>query len=378
MFRLLIWCFLLLSRMWGQGPVVLLSLDGQTADGFTARTMPRVWRLAQKGRTGRALPPFPSTTFNGHASLSTGCWPEHHGIVANTFADPGSGEDLFGDKAALLQREPLWVAATRSGVKTAVFSWPSGDGAWQGVEPALLKPYGGRPTESEALAYVDHALRSGATLVMAYLAATDNAGHHFGPGSPEVLRRLRAIDRVLAPWLRKSLAARPGLRIVLAGDHGMARMKRKLTLPTILEGLHTRIFAHGGSAYVSHPQASIRSEASKRLRAEGLEVWDRENLPETMHLRSNPRVGDLVALAPLGTWLSTDGGLEEDEGRVGAHAYLPSEPSMHGWLVVLGAGRGGLGQVPLWDIAPTIAHWLDIRWAQQPDGKPIPALTGSR
>lgn len=375
MIRYLLWALLGMAPLFCQGPVVLLSFDGQAADGFTARTMPGVWRIAREGRTGRAVPPFPSTTFNGHATLSTGCWPEHHGIVANAFADPVLGEDLYGDKASLLQREPLWVAATRSGVKTAVFSWPCGDSAWQGVEPALLKPYGGRPKEGEALAYVDQALKKGARLVMAYLAGTDNVGHHFGPGSPEVLNRLRAIDRLLAPWLRKALATHPGLRIVLTGDHGMARMQRKLSLPAILDGLHTRLYAHGGSAYIYLSQPAARIEAARRLRAEGLEVWDRESLPEALHLRGNPRVGDLVALAPLGTWLSTDGGQEEDEGRVGAHAYLPGEPTMHGWLVVLGAGRGHLGQVPLWDIAPTIAHWLNLRWAQPPDGRPIAGLT---
>jgi hypothetical protein len=44
---------------------------------------------------------------------------------------------------------------------------------------------------------------------------------------------------------------------------------------------------------------------------------------------------------------------------------------MHTWLVLLGVGQGSLGAVPLWDLAPTIASWLDIRWAQPPDGHVI-------
>ena len=43
-------------------------------------------------------------------------------------------------------------------------------------------------------------------------------------------------------------------------------------------------------------------------------------------------------------------------------------------LVMLGAGRGELGDVPLWDLAPTIAKWMGIRWALEPDGKPIKVL----
>lgn len=372
--RCLVWIFLLLSPLCGQGPVVLFSLDGMAADAFSARTMPQVWRLAQKGRTGRALPPFPSTTFNGHATLATGCWPEHHGIVANGFVDPELGAVPYSAKADLLQREPLWVAATRSGLRTAVFNWPCGDKGWQGVEPTLLKPYMGRQPDREALAFVDGALKQGTDLVMAYLTGIDSEGHHFGPNSPQVRQKLRTTDRLLGPWLRKALAARPGLRVILTGDHGMATMARKVAVPAILDGLQARIIPHGGSAYIYLPQPDQRPEAARRLRAEGLEVWDRDNLPESFHLKGSPRVGDLVVRARLGSWLSFAGDPEEAEGRVGAHAYPPEEPSMHIWLVVLGAGQGTLGQVPLWDIAPTVSHWLNIRWAQEPDGRPIPAL----
>jgi hypothetical protein len=86
-------------------------------------------------------------------------------------------------------------------------------------------------------------------------------------------------------------------------------------------------------------------------------------------------VGDLVVLAPEGQWLSRarTSREEEDErhGRHGAHAYGAETKSMRTWLIVLGAGQGNLGQVPLWDLAPTAAAWLNIRWARQPDGRPI-------
>lgn len=372
--RFIFWLLLFLTPLFGQGPVVLFSLDGQAADAFSAKTMPQVWRLAQKGRTGRALPPFPSTTFNGHATLATGCWPEHHGIVANGWFDPLLGEIAYGAKADLLQREPLWVAATRSGVKTAIFNWPCGEKDWEGVSPAVLKPFQRRQDDREALTFVGDALRGGANLVLAYLTGIDSEGHRYGPGSAEVLRKLRATDQILGLWLRRAMASHPGIRIILTGDHGMAPMKRRISLPAVLEGLNPRLYAHGGSAYVYLSTPLERLEAAQRLRAEGLEVWERGSLPETFHLGGNPRVGDLVVRAPLGTWLSYAGGPEEAEGRIGAHAYPPEEPAMHVWLVVLGAGKGTLGNIPLWDIAPTVANWLNIHWAQEPDGRPVPAL----
>ena len=68
---------------------------------------------------------------------------------------------------------------------------------------------------------------------------------------------------------------------------------------------------------------------------------------------------------------------EERHGRCGAHAYTADTKAMHTWLVVLGAGQGPLGPVALWDLAPTVATWLDIRWLRPPDGSPVPVLIGS-
>ncbi len=359
-------------------PVVLLSFDGLAADLFTPRTMPRVWRLSEKGWRGRGLPPFPSTTFNGHSTLTTGCWPEHHGIVANGFLDPELGPQPYAAQGNLLQREPLWVAATRSGVRTAVYLWPCGDGPWQGVLPWRLEPYRSGRKDQDALAFVDEALQGGARLVMAYLPGIDYVGHRYGPDSPEMRRRMRAIDRRFAPWAAGLLRRHPGLRLVLAADHGMAGMKRLIRLPELLGDLHPALVAHGGSAYVYLQDPRAREEALRRLEAEGLRVWRREELPPAFHLGGNPRVGDLVAVAPLGTWLAQQTGeafLDEAKGRLGAHAYPPEEPAMQTWLVVLGAGRGKLGSVPLWDLAPTVAAWLNIAWERPPDGRPIPALS---
>lgn len=357
-------------------PVVLLSFDGLSADAFTPASMPRTWKIAEGGWRGRAVPPFPATTFNGHATLSTGCWPGHHGVVANAFLDPQAGFVAYAGTAEQLQREPLWVAATRSGGRTAVYHWVAATGPWQGVEPWRLEPYvAGRP-DREALAFVDHALADGARLVMAYLSGLDEEGHRYGPGSPQVKRKLAATDALLAPWLERQVAS--GARIVLTSDHGMARMRRSVDLLPLLDGLSARVVAHGGSAYIYLADPGRAGEAVRRARRAGLEAWSRDEVPAELRLENHPRIGHVVVLAPMGTWISqgrTPSEIRgERSGRAGAHGYRGEHPRMHGWLVVLGAGRGDLGQVPLWDLAPTLAAWLGITWAAAPDGKPIQQL----
>ncbi len=358
----------------GAGPPVLfLSFDGLAADAFTSQTMPKMWKLAQEGRRGEGLPPFPSTTFNGHATLATGCWPEHHGIISNGFVDPKTGYVAYTSDARWLKREPLWVAATRSGLKAAVYQWPCATGPWENIAPWRMEPFHSGHPDSDALTFSETALNEGADLVMAYLSGLDEEGHSHGPASPEALEKLHRIDDEITPWLERMLARHKGLRVIMAADHGMATMKTRIYLPSLLKGCFTRIIVHGGSAYI-YTKPGHTPEAKGRLINAGLEAWTRAELPLRFHLGANPRVGDLIAEAPTGTWLaehSGPAGLIERLGRKGAHAYDSDRPEMHTWLVVLGSGKGDLGEVPLWDLAPTIASWLGIKWAVEPDGKPI-------
>jgi predicted AlkP superfamily pyrophosphatase or phosphodiesterase len=359
-------------------PVLMLSADGLGADQFTPRTLPRLWALSESGRRGEGLPPFPATTFNGHVTMATGCWPEHHGVVANGYVDPVTKSLVPApSRAENMQREPLWVAATRSGVRTAVFQWVGATGPWEGVTPWRMEVFRvGRP-DAEALAFSETALKEGAGLVMTYLSGTDEEGHLHGPRSAEVLAKLKRMDDELAPWLSRMQAEHPGLRVIMAADHGMALMRHRIHLPSLLDGIDCELITHGGSAYVYLHHPTDASRALSRLRRAGLKAWPRDQVPTRYHLAGNPRVGDLVLLAPEGQWLSKARSSDEEEaefhGRHGAHAYGPETRSMHTWLILLGDGTGSLGPVPLWDLAPTAASWLGIRWATPPDGQAVPS-----
>ncbi len=369
-----------------QPKVVLLSFDGLAARKFNAHTMPRLWKLTHEPRAspatgawiGEGIPPFPSTTFNGHATLATGCWPEHHGIVANSFVDPGAGFIAYTAKAEYLEREPLWIAAERSGVKAAVYHWPCATGPWRGESPWRLEPYTTGVPDAQALAFCDSALKDGARLVMAYLSGMDSEAHHHGPDSREVFQKLRATDALLAPWIARTRSADPQVRIVLVADHGFARVPKRVSLPKLLKDLPGRIIAHGGSAFIYLDRKEQMDEALARLRRAGLQAWAREHLPARFHLAGSSRVGAIVVSAPMGTWLSeaTDAAslAKERAGRVGCHAFDPANPEMHTWLVIFDQGSGPLGQVPLWDLAPTLGAMLGLTWEQAPDGKVIPFL----
>jgi predicted AlkP superfamily pyrophosphatase or phosphodiesterase len=73
--------------------VVLVSLDGFRYDYAKRYGATHLLAIAARGATAPdgMIPVYPSLTFPNHYSLATGLYPEHHGIVANTFYDPGGG-----------------------------------------------------------------------------------------------------------------------------------------------------------------------------------------------------------------------------------------------------------------------------------------------
>ena len=70
--------------------VVLVSLDGFRYDYAQKYGAPNLLAIASRGASAPdgMIPAYPSVTFPNHYTIVTGLYPEHHGIVANSFYDP--------------------------------------------------------------------------------------------------------------------------------------------------------------------------------------------------------------------------------------------------------------------------------------------------
>ena len=64
---------------------VIVSLDGFRWDYVKMYHTPFFDRMAAEGVQAVMTPSFPSKTFPNHYTLATGLYPDHHGIVANSF-----------------------------------------------------------------------------------------------------------------------------------------------------------------------------------------------------------------------------------------------------------------------------------------------------
>ena len=79
-------------RRSGERTVVVFVFDGFAPALLEAANTPHLDRIAREGAySHEMMPVFPSLSLPSHFSLTTGCYPEHHGVVSNHFRDPERG-----------------------------------------------------------------------------------------------------------------------------------------------------------------------------------------------------------------------------------------------------------------------------------------------
>jgi len=370
--------------------VILVSMDGVSPELLAQARTPVLNALEARGtRADRLVPPFPSNTFPAHASMSTGCFPDKHGIVSNKFVDRRRGPFQQERPASWLRAEPLWATAERQGVRAGVVMWPNSEGDWRGRVPTHLMKFGrhvdDRKKVDRILDWFSRPERERPRLVMAWFRGSDSEGHRFGPGSPEEIRALERED-VLIGRMEEGLARRGLLdRVVLfvVSDHGVVRMRRVVNLARMLKeaGIPARVASANGISHV-YLDAPWEIERAERVlaNAQGIRLYRRDALPGAWNALVEDRVGDLVAVGEPGVWFS-EGSHRITEptpsDRRGGHGYEPGVPGTNGILVAAGPGvRSGarISGARDVDVHPTVCRLLGIRPAEGIDGGALDAL----
>ena len=367
--------------------VVLISLDGTRPADLTKENLPSLVALGERGARAEALVPVsPSNTFPNHVSLVTGVHPDEHGIVNNNFDDPVRGPFNEKEIHAWIDSEPIWSIAERSGIPTASYYWVGSEGPWaRGPGPRETRIFS--PSTSEKtkvntilrwLDAADPAKRP--RLITCWFHGGDHAGHKDGPGAPSVHEALEPQDREIARLVREMDAR--GLfastTLIFVSDHGMVGANTRVNLGTLLRknGVRAKTFGVGGFASITVGPTRRSDRDLDRIveivGGAGLAAWRRERAPADWHV-ANPRFGDIVVRAPIGTAIVTARSLID-----GFHGYAPSAPEMAALLVAYGRGvRSGasLGRVSSLAIAPTVLRLLGLPVPPQMKAEPIADLT---
>ena len=178
--------------------------------------------IARQGvKAERLIPSFPTKTFPNHYTIATGLYPDHHGLVNNSFYAPDI--DLvyrIGDRAMVSNGdfyggEPMWVTARKQGMKSASFYWVGSEAPVQGMQPDYWKPYDDEVAFGDRVDTVLKWLSMPASrrphLVTLYFEEPDAISHSYGPLSTETGEVVRSLDSLLGV-LRTGLAQLPSCR----------------------------------------------------------------------------------------------------------------------------------------------------------------------
>ncbi len=398
----------------GEGPavVVWISIPGFRGDYLEKAETPFLDKLATDGGgTNKMRPSFPCLTFPAHATMATGVSPDKHGIIADRIRKPdGSIIDRPSDPT-LLTAEPIWVTATRQGIRTMVHDWPlsqnqTGDNAAAIFETAydpdstdearLTKAL--EKWKADSASAGDKKLR----LVMLRLDDIFRQGRLHGPRAEETFAAVAATDKSLQKFfdtvqaeLGTLATADSNLVIFITTDHGLAELDKNVNIAHLLGDAmmaNADIVAHDAIAnlYFKNLPANdaekklfidkFDNELSKRIYFRTLK---KEELPADWAYLNPERTGDRVLVLKTGYAFADQKAAEpvfdptEGPGFFGAFGY-PVEESirMSGQVFLAGYPNsplsGTLAEVKQLSFHATVCKLLGIQPAEGAFAETLP------
>lgn len=315
--------------------VVMVSLDAFRWDYDSIYGTPVLDDIARKGVTAtRLIPSFPTKTFPNHYTIATGLYPDHHGLVNNSFYAPDL--DLvyrIGDRAmvsngAFYGGEPVWVTARKQGMKSASFYWVGSEAPVQGIQPDYWKPYDDEVPFGDrvdtVLKWLSMPINKRPHLVTLYFEEPDAVSHGYGPVSPETAAMVRSLDSLIGV-LRTGLGKLPNaadINLIVLSDHGMTEVdnsRYNYIFDTLPQRMAKRIY--GGNPVWAIEPAEGKSDSLLILLnvQRGMKAWKRNELPAHLHYGTHLRIPEILLVADPG-W--TAGLRPEPRGDTrGDHGY---------------------------------------------------------
>jgi predicted AlkP superfamily pyrophosphatase or phosphodiesterase len=289
--------------------VVLISLDGFRYDYATKYGAKNLLAMATRGAIAPdgMIPSFPSGTFPNHFSIVTGLYPDHHGIVGNSFYDPARKQtfSLTYPKAMVdgswYGGTPLWVLAEQQGMRAACFYWPNSDVEIQGKRPSYYLatndenvPYEKRV--EQVLAWLQLPSEKRPHFITLYFGDTDDAGHTYGPDAAETGEAVRHVDEMIGKLSEGIAASGLPVDLIVLADHGMETLQGGWVVLDKWTDL-TNFETSGSLLYAKSEGDAEKAYLSLQGASDKFRVYRRAQVPGYLHYNSNPREGDPVVVA---------------------------------------------------------------------------------
>ncbi|HEY1803642.1 MAG TPA: ectonucleotide pyrophosphatase/phosphodiesterase [Terracidiphilus sp.] len=369
--------------------LVLVSLDGFRWDYAKRDNAAHLLALGKRGVSAPEgmIPSYPSLTFPNHFTIVTGLYPEHHGIVANSFLDPASGRKfVFSDSASSADGSwysgiPLWSLAESKGMRTACLLWVGCEAQIAGFRSSWYAHYdASESTPDSQQARIDDTvalLREPAAdrphLITLYFSEPDHEGHKFGPDAPETRAAALKMDSIVGKLESALKSTGLPIDLVIVSDHGMIKSEGDwidLDQFADLAGFDSV----GPLLYGKSEDARVRVYNQLKHASSQFVVYRLKNVPADLNFSENPREGDPVVIA-TGPYAIRAHATATGEGShpptIGMHGFDPHlMPQMKGIFFAAGPDLvPGKSVAPFENVNlyPWLAHMLGLN-APKSDG----------
>src|SRR3984957_20517331 len=220
--------------------VVLVSLDGFRWDYAKKYGAAHLLALGKQGvwAPQGMIPSYPSLTFPNHYAIVTGLYPEHNGLVANSFFDEQRQADGklarygIGDAKAVTDGSwysgvPLWSLAEQQGMRSACLFWPGSEAKIAGEVPTDYLHFDDHFDETARINMILSWLNQPETtrphFITLYYSDVDHAGHEFAPDAQETKAAVAKVDALVGKLYQELDATHLPIDLIVVSDHGMAK-----------------------------------------------------------------------------------------------------------------------------------------------------------
>ncbi len=378
--------------------VILMSLDGYRWDYTRRFNPPNLSKLIENGVQAESLIPcFPSKTFPNHYSIATGMYPDHHGLLDNSFYNLEknkvykiSDRNVVED-GSWYGGSPIWVQAARAGMVTASFFFVGSEADVQGIRPTYYQKYDGSVKNEDrvhqALKWLNMPENERPHLITMYFSDMDDRGHRVGPNNDEKLTEaILALDESLGSLFDGVQKTGLPVNIIIVSDHGMLEVPtEKYIAVESIENDDAYLTVSNGAIvhiYLKNEKDLDRVFGELKEKENHFKVYKTAETPEFEIPVSSANWGDLQIIPEDGWYFSPQRSIGLKKARnievSGEHGFSIDKKELHGIFYANGpAFKKGLKipSVKNIHIYPLICEILGMEVPAEVDGS-LEVLSG--
>jgi len=317
--------------------LLLVSFDGFRWDYAERRKDLKNFQYLEKNgvKADYLKSAFPTQTSPNHMSIATGRYVESHGVVHNCDYNISSGFALSSFYSALKNNdwwdngaEPIWVTAVRQGLRSGGILFPGSNSTYNGVS-ATESILDEQDTPKDEVAWrsnidtaMDWFLDKDYHMIALYFNEPDKSGHKYGPESDLIADEMMPLlDRTIGYLLEQinDRGLKDVLDVIITSDHGFdtinTTVKRNdpdaISLSKYINESDISFQFSYGPLGLVQPLPGREKEVFNALKngnKNSMNVYMKEDLPESWHYGQNDRVTSIVISSKPGYsvyWLFT-------------------------------------------------------------------------